>query len=117
VEAVVDLRGLGAGQGDGLVLSAGGSMRLANLMEAAASQMGVKVHRTGEPVDISIIFEDKDLEEGGQEAPNIRLSWNGWRKTSHLPTDTLESISANKLQRSGRALALALMILGREIRY
>ena len=117
VEAVVDLRGLGAGQGDGLVLSAGGSLRLANLFEVAARQMGVKARRAKEPVDISIVFEEKSFREGGQEAPNIGLSWGGWEETSRLPTDTLEAISTDKLERAGRALTLALMILGRETQY
>jgi len=117
VEAVVDLRGLGAGQGDGLVVSAGGSLRLTNLFETAARQMGIRAHRAGEPVDISIVFEEKSSLEGGQEAPNIGLSWEGWEATSRLPTDTLETISEDKLERAGRALTLALMILGRETQY
>ncbi len=117
VEAVVDLRGLGAGQGNGLVLSAGGSLRLANLFEAAARQMGVKAHRAGEAVDISIIFEERDFREGGQEAPHIGLSWEGWEETSRQATDTLDAISDDKLERAGRALALALLILGRETQY
>ena len=117
VEAVVDLRGLGAGQGDGLVLSAGGSLRLANLFEEAAHQTGAKARRGGEPMDISIVFEEKGFLESGQEAPHIGLGWEGWEATSRQPTDTLETISAEKLERAGRALALALMILGRETQY
>jgi hypothetical protein len=117
VEAVLDLRGLGAGQGNGLVVSAGGSLRLANLVEAAAHQMGVKTRRAVEPVDISIVFEEKSLGEAGQEAPNVGLSWDGWEATSRMPTDSLEAISKDKLERAGRAVALALMILGRETQY
>jgi hypothetical protein len=117
LEAVVELRGLGAGQGNGLVLSAGGSTRLADLFEASARRMGVKASRAGEPVDISIVFEDKSSVGGGQEAPNIRMSWEGWEATSRLPADTLETISKDKLERAGRALALALMTMGRETQY
>lgn len=117
LEAVVELRGLGAGRGDGLVLSAGGSTRLADLFEASARRMGVKASRAEEPVDISIVFEDKSSIGGGQEAPNIRLSWEGWEATSRLPADTLETISEDKLERAGRVLALALMTMGRETQY
>jgi len=117
VEAVVDLRGLGAGRGDGVTLSAGGSLRLANLFAEAARQMGVKAQRSREPMDISIVFEDKGFLEAGQEAPNVGLSWDGWEETSRLPMDTLETISADKLESAGRALTLALMILGRETQY
>ena len=114
---MVDLRGLGAGQGDGIVLSAGGSLRLANLFEAAARQMGVKAQRAKEPVDISIVFEEREFREGGQEAPHIGLSWKDWEKTSRQSADTPEAISEDKLERAGRALTLALMILGRETEY
>ena len=117
IEAVVELRGLGAGQGDGLILSAGGSKRLADLSETSAQRMDVRVSRAREPLDISIIFEDKNVAEGGQEAPNIQLSWEGWEATSRLPTDTLDTISQDKLEQSGRALALTLMTLGRETQY
>ena len=117
LEAVVTLRGLGAGQGDGLVLSAGGSTRLADLFETSARRMGVKASRAEDTVDISIVFEDKSYVEGGQEAPNIRMSWEGWEATSRLPADTLETISKDKLERAGRALALALMTMGRETQY
>ncbi len=117
IEAVVRLRGLGAGGGDDLVISASGSTRLADLFEEAARVMGVKTQRGGEMMDISIVFEDKDMQEGGQEAPNVGLRWEGWEATSRLPTDTLDTIAEDKLESSGRALTLALMILGRETEY
>ena len=79
--------------------------------------MGVKAHREKEPVDISIVFEERDFREGGQEAPHIGLGWQGWEETSRQSADTLEAISEDKLERAGRALSLALMILGRETQY
>jgi len=117
IEAVVDLRGLGAGEGDDLVLSAGGSLRLADLFEQSARRMDVPARRGGEAVDISIVFEERDRGAGGQEAPHIALSWDGWEATSRRPADTLESMSDDKLEQAGRALTLALMILGRETQY
>jgi len=117
IEAVVELRGLADGEGDGLSLSSSGSLRLSNLFEASARQMGVPVSRRKEPVDMSIVFEDKGPQVGGQEAPNVGLGWQGWEATSRLPADTAAAASANKLERAGRALALALMTLGRETQY
>ncbi|MCP4541382.1 MAG: ABC transporter permease subunit [Chloroflexi bacterium] len=117
IDAVVDLRGLGAGEGDGLVILAGGSMRLTDLLEQSAQQMRVKSRRGGEAVDISIIFEDQDRRAGGQEAPQVGLSWDGGELTSRRPADTLESVSEDKLEQAGRALSLSLMILGRELQY
>jgi hypothetical protein len=117
IEAVVDLRGLGAGEGDGVIISAGGSMRLADLFEQSAKQMGVSARRGGESVDISIVFEEKSAYEGGQEAPRVGLRWDGWQATSRTPEDVVESISESKLEEAGRALTLALMVLGRELQY
>jgi ABC-type dipeptide/oligopeptide/nickel transport system permease component len=117
LEAVVTLRGLGAGAGDGLLVSSGGSLRLADLFERSAHRMGVSTRRAEEAVDISIVFEDKSYTEGGQEAPNIRLRWDGWEATSRLPTDALGTVSADTLEQAGRALSMALMTLGREVQY
>jgi len=117
IEAVVDLRGLGAGEGDDLVIAAGGSLRLAELFEETARLMRVPTRRGGEDVDISIVFEERSRSAGGQEAPQVGLHWDGWEATSGLPTDTPESVSANRLERAGRVLSLALMILGRELHY
>jgi hypothetical protein len=117
VEAIVHLRGLGAGESDTLVLSATGSRRLLELFEESARRMDVRAHPGEEAVDISIVFEEKSRWERGQEAPEIALSWEGWEVTSRLPTDTPEALSAGKLEQAGRALTLALMVMGRELQY
>ena len=117
IEAVVRLRGLGAGDGTGLALSAGGNLRLANLFRDAARRVGVKARLVEDAMDISIVFEEKSFHAEGQEAPDIVLSWDGWEETSHRSTDTFADISEDKLKRAGRTLALALMILGRETNY
>jgi len=117
IEAVVDLRGLGAGDGNGIVISAGGSARLADLLNRCADMMGVKAQRGGEAVDIGIVFEEKSRQAGGQEAPRVGLRWNGWEDTSFRPDDTVTNLSDEKLERAGRVVSLALMTLGREIEY
>jgi hypothetical protein len=117
VEAVIDLRGLGAGTGDDLMISAGGSLRLAELSERAAQQMGVKARRSSDPIDISIVFEEKELGEKGQAISNVGWSWEGWDGTSRTAEDTIESISLDRLEQVGQSLTLSLMILGRERQY
>ena len=117
IEAVVDLRGVGAGDGNALVIESEGSMRLAELFDRSANQVGVKAEKGGETVDISIVFEEKSRYESGQEAPKIGLRWQGWEATSHRPTDTIETLSKEKLEDAGRAVGLALMTLGRERQY
>jgi len=80
--------------------------------------MGTDVVRSDEAIDISVIYTDGSaLNQGGQEAPVVRLFWEGWEEHSRLPSDSLEYISADNLEEVGRALALSLMILGREEQY
>ena len=117
VQAVVHLRGLGAGSGDRLVYSAKGSRRLASLLERSARQMGTSARPAGEAIDIGIVYEEKSRWEGGQRAPEIRISWEGWEETARQPADTSASLSADRLERAGRSIALALMVMGREQRY
>jgi hypothetical protein len=118
LEAIVKLQGLGAGTGERLEISAGGSLRLADLFKLASKQMGVDTTRSEEAIDISVIYDQGDsFLESGQEAPIVRMFWEGWEESSRLPTDTLQLISSDKLEKSGQALALALMILGRETEY
>jgi ABC-type dipeptide/oligopeptide/nickel transport system permease component len=114
IEAVIDLRGLGSSDPGGLYIYTGGSQRLPGLFERAADQFRVPVHRAWEMVDLSIIFDDRGR---GQEAPYVRLSWDGWEDTSRQPTDTIDIISPANLEKAGRVISLALMLLGREINY
>lgn len=115
VDTIIELRGLGAEDGNDLILSAGGSMRLANLFESASRRMGTPIQRLGERVDISIVYTDGSHLDRGDEAPHIGLLWEGWDATSRTVLDNFESVSADNLEESGETLSLALMILGREI--
>ena len=116
LEAVVHLRGLGAGTSNQLALTTSGSQRLASLFESAAHQTGVDTIRVDEGVDLRLVFETTARGQG-QEAPQIGLSWHGWESNRGTPDDTPEKISTSKLEQAGRTLGLALMILGRETEY
>jgi hypothetical protein len=114
-KATVKLRGLGGGSGTGLEVSAGGSLRLAELMEKSARLSNNDIVRSDESIDISTVYSDgTSPSQSGQDAPVVRLFWEGWEEFSRLPTDTLENISANNLDEAGQTLALFLMMLGRE---
>jgi hypothetical protein len=118
LEAVVHLRGLGGRDGKRLAVSAQGSLRLAQLFERSARQMGVDARRANEGIDIGVIYDQSaSFHEGGQDAPVVRLYRDGWRQHAHLPADTIEVISVDSLTEAGRTLALSLMILGRETAY
>ena len=116
-EAVIELQGLGTQNGDHLVLLTGGSKRLADLFESAAKRMNVPVQREGERVDMSVVFETGSVTDSGEEAPRIGLNWENWTKISRTPKDTSAAISVDHLASAGKALNLALMILGRETSY
>jgi hypothetical protein len=118
LEAIVQLRSVGAGTGNRLEISAGGNLRLAELFERAARRMDVDTIRANESIDISVIYrEGSSLTSSEQDAPIIRLFWEGWEEYSRLPTDTVDNISTANLEKAGRTLALSLMILGRETEY
>jgi hypothetical protein len=117
VEAIVELRGMGSMQGERLILNTGGSHRLAKLFESAARRMGVSVKSAGNAVDISVVFVEGNAFDSGEEAPSIGLSWEGMELTSFMIEDDISSVSADHLEKAGRALSLALMILGRETDY
>ena len=51
IEAVIDVRGVGGGEGRRMSIAAGGSLRLVELLESSAGHMNVRVERAGEPVD------------------------------------------------------------------
>ncbi|UCC50389.1 MAG: ABC transporter permease subunit [Anaerolineaceae bacterium] len=117
--AIVQLRGLGDGSGERLEVSASGSLRLADVFETAAKQTGVRPLRSEEAIDISMIYEEgnSSTDSGGQQAPVVRLFWEGWEENARTAADVPQNISDENLQKAGRALAMALMALGREIDY
>jgi len=118
IEAVIFLRGLGSGnEPPRLDLWSSGNERLVGLFERAARQIGVKTRRTEKPLDISVVFEEGSFRDSADEAPNIELSWQGWDRYSHQPSDTYDRLSPWRLQDAGRVLSLALMVMGGERRY
>jgi hypothetical protein len=117
-EAIVRLRAVGGGSGTKLEVSAAGSLRLAELMEQAAQRVGVRTARASESIDLSVVYDERRAEGPRlREAPAVRLSWQGWEQHARLSTDTLDQVSAEHVEKAGRTLALALMVLGRERTY
>ncbi len=117
-EAIIYLRGVGAGGGNRLQVAAAGSLRLADLFETSARLMGVKTERGQEEINIGLVYADTGAgQANANAAPVVTLSWQGWESTSRTPDDTLDSISTNILEQAGRALSLALMTIGDEENY
>jgi len=114
IEAVVDLRALGAGEGDGLVIATGGNRRLAEEFETAARQTGVATTRAREQAELLLSFDD-DAPTAPSRGPSpLSIGWDGAAALAGMPTDTAAALSADKLEDAGRAIALALMKMGRD---
>jgi Zn-dependent M28 family amino/carboxypeptidase len=118
VEAVINLRGVGAGQGDRLLVAGSGSQRVAELLEDAARHVGAPVRRADEVLDVGVIYDAGSRSNQARASePLVRLSWEGWEVSTHRASDTLEQISPARLEDAGQTLSLALMLLGRERQY
>lgn len=117
LEAVLQLRGLGGTTGRRLEIDSSGSLRLAELVARAARRMGVPTVQSGEALDIGVIYAERRPDQTREEAPTVRLFGEGWQSLAGLPEDTVEQVSASRMEQAGRALALTLMILGRETVY
>ncbi len=114
-EAIIRLRALGAD--DRLFASTGGSQHLANLISRAGKQAGVKVVRAEDALDIAVIYEGGGAAFKGQEAPTVRLTGGKWAEVVLTPEDTPDKIHPENLGKVGRAISIALQVLGREVNY
>lgn len=117
LKAIIHIRGVASPAGDRLLISTGGSMRLADLLEQAARRVGVRTRRVDEPVDLSKTFSSGTSayslgRSTGQEAPTLVLEWEGREVLSRLPEDTPDRLSEEHLRQAGQAISLALMALG-----
>ncbi len=115
-EAFIFLRGLGAGDGSGLNLAAGGNLRLAQLFERSAGQFWTSTRRQNTPVTLDAIFGNPN-QALTTDAPTITLSWRGSNETLGTPFDTPDIIDPAKLQEAGQTISLGLLIMGREPNY
>ena len=116
IEAVVYLRGLGAG-GEGLAVSALEKSDLAKLMETSAHLNHVDTDRTIGIPSMNVFVPGFDPPADLTEYPQVGISRNGWEKTARLPNDSTTFITDQNVGDAGRAVSLGLMILGRESSY
>jgi Zn-dependent M28 family amino/carboxypeptidase len=114
VEAVLELSGVGAGDGDALLLGEGSSYRLMKLFQQAAGQMGGKITNRGRAVHAGMKISSGFGERKGVSA---FLSWEGSDRLSHTDQDTLENIDREKINQTGKIISLVLSVIGREVDY
>ena len=113
VAAIVELIGVGAGEGEEILLDRSTSDRLKELFQKAARRVGVEATTRGRGIhdDYSLYpYPDGKLAQ-------ITLTWEGSGLHAHTPRDTVENIDPEKLRKMGRTAALGLMVLTRETNY
>jgi peptide/nickel transport system permease protein len=113
VAAVVELMGVGAGEGEKILLDRSTSDRLTELFQKAAKRLKVEATTRGKGIhdDYSLYpYPDGDLAQ-------ITLTWEGSGVRAHTPADTVENIDPGKLSKMGQTVALGLMVLAREMNY
>jgi hypothetical protein len=117
LEAVIEIRGVGAGSGEAVLLSTGGSLRLVELFESSARRLRIPIKRAEDRIDLSVIFEEGNTFSAADEAPYIGLYWDEWWETGGTAMDNLETINVDYLQKVGETLSLGAMVIGHELNY
>ncbi len=121
IASVVEVRGVGAGSGSGLVLDQASSGRTTDTFREAARRSGVSVSTRGHGLHSSAIYPGYGANfiplPGRVRLPYVAISWDGADAGEHLAGDTVENIDPQKLEQSGRVLALALMRMAGEAKY
>jgi len=114
IEAVVELSGVGAGDGQGIALGDGSSHRLVQLYQGAAGRMGLSTTTRGRGPHFGVYVRPDSRNES---ALPIYVSWDGSDRMAHTAQDTVEAIDPDKLEGVGQTTLLTLTVLSREVEY
>ncbi len=114
MEAVIELSGVGAGDGKAVALGQGSSFRLVQLFQKAAGRLGVSTTTRGRGPHYGMSAAPGF---GERSALTAYVSWDGSDRTAHTPEDTVEAIDPQKLEQVGQTTLLTLTVLSREVEY
>jgi peptide/nickel transport system permease protein len=114
VEDVIELSGVGAGDGESMVLGQDSSYRLVRLFESAAGRLGYPATTRGRGPHYGFYITPGF---GGREGLSLDISWDGSDRLAHTPLDTYDAIDPQKLQQVGQTTLLGLTVLTRETNY
>ena len=114
MEAVIELSGVGAGDGKAVTLGQGSSFRLVQLFQKAAGRLGISTTTRGRGPHYGMSAAPGF---GERSALTAYLSWDGSDQAAHTPEDTFEAIDPEKLEEVGQTTLLALTVLSREVDY
>jgi len=114
IVAAIDLVGVGAGSSDTLLLERGSSGRLTEAIQEASRRVGVSSSTLGlGPYGVyARLYPAPE-----RKIPYVSVAWSGSGIGVHTPEDTIEGLSADKLGKAGRIIALTTMYLGYEKGY
>ena len=108
VETVIELSGVGAGDGQGIALGQGSSFQLVQTFQEAAGRLGVATTTRGRRPHFGLYTAPAF---GGRSALTAYLSWDGSDRTAHTPDDTFEKIEPDKLRQVGQTALLVVSLL------
>ena len=114
VEAVIELSGVGAGDGSALLIAEGSSYRLTQLFRAAGRRLGAPTTVQGKHAHTGL-YRIPPL--GGRSALTAIISWEGSDALAHTPLDTVDSLDTAKIEAVGRTVFLVATVMGREVEY
>ncbi len=114
VETVIELSGVGAGDGSEIAIGQGSSFRLTQLFQDAAGQLGSSITTRGRSPHFGLPVT---AGFGGRTALSAYVSWDGSNRSAHTVHDTFETINAEKLKKTGETTTLVLSVLSRETEY
>lgn len=114
VEAVIELNGVGSGDGKAILLAEGTSYRLTQLFQAAAGRVGARTTIRGNHPHTGLY---QISARGGRSALTANVSWADSDALAHTPLDTVDRLDPAKIEAVGRTVFLAATVMGREVRY
>ncbi len=109
--AALEMKGVGWGTEEGLLLQSSTSNRLSDVLRESARRMRVGSSSVG--TGVHGVY-DYLYPRVGSQIPYIYLSWKGASQTTNTPWDTLDSIDIARLRDAGKTVALATMYLAHE---
>ncbi len=114
VEDVIELSGVGGGDGPSMVLGQDSSYRLVQLFQAAADRLGYSTTTRGRGPHYGLTIQPGF---GGRKGLSLDVSWDGSDRLAFTPQDTLSSIDPQKIRQVGETTLLGLTVLTRETNY
>ena len=114
VEAVIELSGVGAGDGKAVLIAEGSSYRLSQLFQAAGRRVGARTTIRGNYPHTGLY---QIPPKGGRSALTAKISWEGSNALAHTPQDTTDTLDPAKIEAVGRTVFLAATVMGREVEY